>query len=223
MKGSITYYPVLMNVRERSCLVVGGGAVGYRKAAGLLRAGARVRVVSPEMDSRLEQAARESSGLSLIRRPFLPEDLEGTSLVFAATNNSRVNARIRQAAAEANVLCNAAEGEDKGDFILPSVVVRGDLLIAISTCGASPALAKRLRKELEASFGPEYGALARLLAAVRKRLLARGRDPEGHRRLLTALVEKDLAPLIAAQDIATINEILCQVLGEGFSWEDLTA
>jgi precorrin-2 dehydrogenase/sirohydrochlorin ferrochelatase len=219
------YYPVLMDVSRKTCLVVGGGSVGSRKAVGLVRAGAKVRVVSPEMAPRLEAAVLEDpdGALELIKRPFEPKDIEGMGLVFAATDNVLLNAEVRETCARANVLCNAADGEDKGDFILPAVVARGDLLIAVSTCGASPALAKRLRKDLEEGFGPEYGELAGLLARVRKRLLARGHDPAGHKKILTALVEKDLAPMIAARDYSTLNEILYQVLGEGFSWDDLTA
>lgn len=219
------YYPVLMDVRGRTCLVVGGGAVGSRKALGLARAGAAVKVVSPKMAPELEAAAKTASAgtIELIVRPFDPRDLDGVSLVFAATNSKALNGQVRQAAARANVLCNAADGEDKGDFILPSVVARGDLLIAISTCGASPALAKRLRQDLEQEFGPEYGDLATLLASVRKQLLALGHDPAGHKQVLTALVEKDLAPLIAAREHSKINEILYQVLGDGFSWDTLLA
>lgn len=225
MTGSMTYYPVLMDIRDKPCLVVGGGAVGSRKAFGLLRAGARVRVVSPEMVPELQAAAGEhlAGVLDLKVRPFDPEDIQGMRLVFVATDNSGLNAEVRGACARANVLCNAAEGEDKGDFILPAVVSRGDLVMAVSTCGASPALARRIRKDLEAAFGPEYGELVKLLGRIRTRLLARGHDPAGHRRLLTALVEQDLAPMIAARDYTKIDEILGQVLGEGFSWHDLTA
>ena len=221
---AMKYYPVLMDVRDRACLVVGGGAVGTRKALGLARAGARVRVVSPEVSPKLVDAAKKTDpAIELIKRPFQPSDLGGVSLAFAATNHSDINARVRQAAVRANVLCNAAEGEDKGDFILPSVVAREDLIIAVSTSGASPALAKRIRVQLEQAYGPEYGELAGLLAQVRRHLLDRGHDPAGHKQLLTDLVARDLAPLIARRDIPTINEIVTQVLGEEFSWEGLTA
>ncbi len=211
-----------MDIRDKVCLVVGGGAVGTRKTLGLIRAGAKVRVVSPEISPQLEDAAVKDpdQAIELVKRPFQTQDLEGVSLAFAATDNPGVNAVVRQAAARANVMCNAAQGEDKGDFILPSVVARGDLLIAVSTCGASPALAKRMRKELAQAFGPEYGELATLLAGVRRHLLAQGHDPEGHKQLLTALVEQDLAPLIARRKTAEINDILRQFLGDGFSWDD---
>ena len=217
------YYPIFMDVRDRACLVVGGGAVGTRKALGLIRAGARVRVVSPGMSAMLEAAETDpDQAVELVKRPFHPQDIDGMSLAFAATDNPGVNHEVRQAAARANVLCNAAQGQDKGDFILPSVVARGDLLIAVSTCGASPALAKRMRKELAQTFGPEYGDLAGLLAQVRRHLLDRGHDPAGHKKLLTALVDQDLAPLIACRDKARINEILRQILGDEFSWDGLT-
>ena len=215
------YYPVFMDVTDKTCLVVGGGSVGTRKALGLLKAGARVKVVSPAMTDPLLAAACESPMLELVVRPFEPGDMNGVSLVFAATDHQALNARVRTAAAEAGVLCNAADGEDKGDFILPSVVSRGDLLLAVSTCGASPALAKAIRKRLEQSFGPEYETLTRLLARVRQRLLEQGHDPAGHKQVLTTLVEQDLAPLLAVRDHAAVDQILFQVLGQGFSWDSL--
>lgn len=217
------YYPVFLDVKERPCLVVGGGRVGTRKALGLVRANARVRVVSPEVSPELAQAAQAEELITLVKRPFENRDLEGICLVFAATDNMDLNARVRKAAANANVMCNAADGSDKGDFILPAVVEREDLLLAVSTCGASPALAKSLRQKLEQDFGPEYGKLIRLLANIRKRLLAEGHNPEQHKKQFTALVEKDLAGLIAAKENQRINQILDEVLGNGFSYEDLSA
>jgi precorrin-2 dehydrogenase/sirohydrochlorin ferrochelatase len=133
----------------------------------------------------------------------------------------QLHAKIRQAAQNKNIMCNIADGQDKGDFILPAVVDRGDLLFAVSTCGASPALSKRLRMEIEARFGPEYGILAALLGRIRTILLERGHDPKGHRKIFCALLDADLAEKIAAGQTRQIDTVLAGVLGDGFSLERL--
>ncbi|WDP87323.1 MAG: bifunctional precorrin-2 dehydrogenase/sirohydrochlorin ferrochelatase [Desulfobacter sp.] len=213
------YYPVFLDVKGRSCLVVGGGQVGARKAVGLAKAHARVRVVSLEFSAKLV----ETESICLVKKPFEVSDLEGISLVFAATDSKTLNSKIRKAAQTAGILCNVVDGKDKGDFILPSVVEQGDLLVAVSTCGASPAMARKLRKELEEMLGPEYGEALILLANIRKKMLAQGHDPQGHRQKLNALVEADLAGLIARGDMAEIDAVLAQTMGDDFTFDRLSA
>lgn len=215
------YYPILMDVRDKLCLVVGGGRVGARKALGLAGAGARVRVVSPVFAPALEETEMEN--ICLEKRPFDAADLDGVSLVFAATDNRRLNAAVRESARCSGILCNIADGRDKGDFILPSVVARGDLLIAVSTCGASPAMAKRLRKELSELFGPEYGVMLTLMANIRSKILAGGHDPEGHKKRFTALVDSGLVGMIAGGDTAGINSVLSDIMGPGYDFEELVS
>ncbi len=217
----MSYYPIFLDVEDKSCLVVGGGKVGSRKAFGLAGANAQVRVVSLGFTPELEAASDPQ--ICLEKKEFHRSDLEGVSLVFAATDSVELNTRVREAAREKNILCNIADGRDKGDFILPSTVRQGDLMIAVSTCGASPALAKKLRRQLSAEFGPEYGVMLTLMANVRKKMLTRGHDPAGHKVIFTALVESDLAALIAAGEINRVNAILAQVLGEEFTFDELTA
>lgn len=213
------YYPIFLDVKDRRCLVAGGGAVGTRKAFGLARAGARVIVVSLGFSDELSKTPLDA--ITLKKKEFQESDLDGMSLVFAATDNMQLNARIRQAAQKKNVLCNIADGRDKGDFILPAVVDRGDLLFAVSTCGASPALSRRLRMEIENRFGPEYGMLATLLGRIRPILLEREHDPKGHRKLFCALLDANLPGMIAAGQILQIDAVLARVLGDGFRLERL--
>lgn len=213
------YYPIFLDVKDRCCLVVGGGAVGTRKAFGLARAGARVIVVSLGFSDELSNTP--VSAITLKEKRFEDSDLDGMSLAFAATDNMQLNAGIRQAAQKKNILCNIADGRDKGDFILPAVVDRGDLLFAVSTCGASPALSKHLRLALEARFGPEYGILAALLGRIRAILLEREHDPKGHRKIFCALLDADLPEKIAAGQTRQIDTVLAKVLGDGFSLERL--
>ena len=213
------YYPIFLDVKDRCCLVVGGGAVGTRKAFGLAGAGARVIVVSLGFSDELLNTP--FSAITLKKKDFQDSDLDGMSLAFAATDNMQLNARIRQAAQKKNILCNIADGPDKGDFILPAVVDRGDLLFAVSTCGASPALSRRLRMAIETRFGREYGILATLLGRIRSILLEQGHDPKGHRKIFCALLDADLPEKIAAGQIHQIDAVLAMVLGDGFSLERL--
>jgi len=216
----LRYYPLFLDINERACLVVGGGRVGARKAKGLLTAGARVTVVSPVMHAALE-ALLPDERLSLMRRTYRPSDMEGVFLVIGATDDAELNGRIKKDAQKANALCNVADSPQLCDFILPAVVNQGDLTLAITTAGKSPALAKRLRRQLQGQFGPEYAVLTALLGAVRHRLLADGHDPEGHRRIFNALLDGDLLGMLRAGHTAGINALLKEILGSGYDLEGL--
>jgi precorrin-2 dehydrogenase/sirohydrochlorin ferrochelatase len=216
------YYPLFLDINERACLVVGGGNVGARKAKGLLAAGARVVVVSPVMDAALE-ALLPDERLSLKKRAYRPSDMAGVFLVIGATDQAELNRRIKRDAQAAKALCNVADQPQLCDFILPAVVNQGDLALAITTGGRSPALAKRLRRELQGQFGPEYAELTALLGAIRTRLLATGHDPEGHRRVLNALLDEDILGLLRAGHIADINALLKKILGPGYDYKSLSA
>lgn len=181
-------YPIFLEVRGRLCLVVGGGAVAERKVRGLLEQGALVRVVSPTLTPAL--AAEAAAGHLVHRsRPFAPADLEGAFLAFAATDDPAVNAAVAAAAEAARIPVNVADDPSRSTFLVPSTLKRGDLAVAVSTGGASPALAKRLRAELEEKVGEEYAALARLLGEARREVLRGVPDPTRRHALLTRLPE----------------------------------
>ncbi|MFO7990581.1 MAG: precorrin-2 dehydrogenase/sirohydrochlorin ferrochelatase family protein [Thermodesulfobacteriota bacterium] len=211
------YYPIFLNVKDRPCLVVGGGRVGARKTSTLVSAGASVTVVSPEFGDQLAAMP----GIQREHRFFDPEDLEGVFLVFAATSDTAVNQWILAEAQKAGVLCNSADAPDQGDFILPAVMRRGDLICAVSTSGASPALARKIRMDLDQAYGPEYAAFLELMRAVREKLLASGHDPDDHQQIFRAMMEKNLPGLLAANDIHAVDAILHELLGSGFEVKDL--
>lgn len=213
------YYPVFLHVKDRNCLVAGGGRVGTRKAATLVRSGAQVTVVSKKMCEKLEKLP----GIVLKKRAFHPRDLDDMLLVFAATNDAEQNRQILEQAKAAGVLCNSADAPEEGDFILPGVTNRGDLICAVSTCGASPALARKIRQDLDRTYGPEYATFLVLMKAIRKKLLASGHDPDGHKLVFRQVMEKNVPALIADQDITAIDTILFDLLGSGFSFQDLTS
>ncbi len=182
-------YPIFLEVRGRLCLVVGGGAVAERKVRALLGQGATVRVVSPTLTPAL--AAEVTAGHVAHRNhAFAPADLEGAFLAFAATDDPAVNAAVAAAAEAARVPVNVADDPSRSTFLVPSTFQRGEVTVAVSTGGASPALAKRLRAELEEKVGEEYAALARLLGEARREVLRRVPDPRRRQDLFMRLTEE---------------------------------
>jgi len=156
-------YPIFLNLDGKRCVVVGGGAVATRKARKLLQARAEVVAISPEVKPELESVATE-----VRRRPYREGDLEGASLVFAATNRREVNAAVTREARARGIPVNVADEPSEGDFALPSVLRRGQLQVAVSTGGASPTLARRVRYELESAFGSEWAGVVEELDRARR-------------------------------------------------------
>jgi len=214
------YYPVHLDIQNRNCLVVGGGAVGTRKVLTLLQCGARVTVVSPIISDRLRELAATGT-LTLYKRPYQTGDLDGIFLVIGATNDEALNRRISSDAEGINTLCNIADRPEICNFILPSIVRRDDLVITISTSGRSPALAKKLRQILENQFGEEYADFLRLMGAIRKKLLKRSHEPEAHKYLFEQLINSDLIALIRGKKIDDINALLIDILGQGYRYDEL--
>ena len=164
-------YPInLIGLETRRCVVVGGGAVAARKLAGLLAAGARVTVISPELSTEVESRAADRQ-ITVLRRAYEPGDLSGAFLVIAATDDPPTNAAVWDEARQLGCLINAVDDPAHSNFILPAVVRRGEVNLAISTGGASPTLARRLREQLETQVGPEYGDLAGLMAELRPEIM----------------------------------------------------
>ncbi len=164
-------YPiVLTDLRSVRCVVAGGGRVAERKVAGLLEAGAQVVVVSPALTPRLQQLAHEGR-LEHIGRAWEDSDLQGAFMVIVATNNREVNAAVARAARERGLLVNVVDAPDEGNFNTAAAVRRGDLLLGISTGGASPAVSALVRRKVEATFGSEYTELIELLGRLRPRVM----------------------------------------------------
>lgn len=164
-----SYYPMFVDLRGKTAVVVGGGEVSVRKIEALLAAGAAVRVVAPEIHPDIEDLERRGV-LQIDRRPYRTGDLDGAFLAIAATSSPEVNRSVSEEASRSNTLLNVVDAPDLSGFIVPSVIRRGDLTVAISTGGLSPALARRLREKLEETLVPEYGAFLRLLGGMRPRV-----------------------------------------------------
>lgn len=163
------YYPIFLALASRPCLVVGGGKVAAGKVAGLLSAGGRVTVVSPELHPALQELLAQGR-VSYRARVYQPDDVEGMSLVMVATNDRAINALVAADCRSRGIWVNAADDPPNCDFILPSVIRKGRITLAASTAGASPALARRLREDLEEFLSDDLSALADLLSDVRSTL-----------------------------------------------------
>jgi precorrin-2 dehydrogenase/sirohydrochlorin ferrochelatase len=179
----VKLFPVFLNLTARPCLVVGAGNIAEPKIASLLGADAHVRVVAPEATQEIRSWA-QSKKIEWHQRAFQPGDLEGMFLVVAATSSTKLHEQIFEEAARLGVLCNIVDVPELCDFYYSAVVQRGALQIAISTAGRSPALAQRLRKQLEEQFGPEYEEWLEHLGDARDKLFSTTLDPEERKRLL---------------------------------------
>lgn len=181
---------MFLKLEGRSCLVVGAGKIGESKIRSLLAARAKVRVIAPWATPAVE--AWEHAGvLTRQSREFEAADLDSTFLVVAATSSIKVNDQVYREAQRRQVLCNVVDDPDRCDFYYPAVVRRGDLQVAISTAGKSPALAQRLRREFEAQLAPVYAGWIEELGRIRKQLFGRKLDPEHRRKLLHQLASRE--------------------------------
>jgi precorrin-2 dehydrogenase/sirohydrochlorin ferrochelatase len=187
-------FPLFLKLADRPCLVVGAGAIAEGKIAGLLEAEAEVLVVAPEATPKVRSWA-EAGKLEWHQRGFQPSDLEGMFLVVAATSSTPLHELIFAEARHRGVLCNVVDVPHLCDFYYPAVVRRGALQIAISTSGESPALAQRLRKELEVQFGPEYEAWVTALGEARAEIATRDLSPEDRKELLHQLATEEFFQL----------------------------
>lgn len=186
----MTLFPMFVKLSGRKCVVAGAGPIAAGKAAGLLDAGARVLVVAPEAGESIRGQAREGK-LTWVQREFAPSDLEDAFLAIAATGSVLTNQAVFRACAGRGVLCNVVDNPGHCDFLYPAVVRRGPLQIAVSTAGHSPALARRLRAELEQQFGPEYEAWLQHVAKQRRELLRRHPPGQERRNLLEQIASRE--------------------------------
>jgi len=183
-------FPIFLRLEGRQVVVAGGGAVAEEKIAGMLRAGARIRLIAPEITPQIAEWVRAGK-IAWNEKQFEPDDMDGASLAFAATSAPGVNEAVFQAAESRGILSNAADDTEHCRFYCGAIVQRGDLQIAISTNGRSPALAQRLRKELETQFGAEYGRWLEWLGDARAAVRASGLPPERVKALLHELASRE--------------------------------
>ncbi len=167
------YYPVFLDIAGKPVIVIGGGNIAHQKVVGLLKVGAEVTVVSPELNAEMSSLASEGQ-FRHIRRDYAPGDLEGYVLAFVATDDRSVNATVAAEGKERRVWVNAVDDPPNCDFIMPGIAQQGDLIVAISTSGKSPAMARKMREEIEAFLTEDYALMLGLAAEVRAELRVKG-------------------------------------------------
>lgn len=184
------YYPVVLQLRGKRCVVIGGGNIAQRKLMGLIEAGANdVWAVSPSFTPGIEALAVQGK-IRIERREYKEADACEAWLIFAATNDKRVNAAIAADADRFGILVNAADESGNSSFISPSVVRRGDLLLAVTASGASPALSQQIKRELEGQYGPQYEEITMRLRRLRERALSRILDEQDRQTVLKLAAEE---------------------------------
>lgn len=206
-------YPVNLRISGRSCLVVGGGNVALRKIHSLLGCHARVTVISPSVVDEIRTLA-ERGDIKLYLREYQPGDLAGGFLVFSATDDPAVQEQIGREAAERNILLNSADNPRRCDFQVPAKVRRGELLLTVSTGGASPALSKLIREQLEEQFNEEYSKVISLFARIREVVVPAAGNSAANRTLFQALLHSGVVDLTRRGEWSRVREVLAALLPE---------
>jgi len=208
----VTFYPAFLNLKGRLAVIVGGGAIAEQKVIGLLEAGARVTVVSPELTWKLEDLAA-TGAIEVRRRAYRPGDLEGAFIAIAGTDDRSVNAAVWAEAEERNVLLNAVDDLPHCSFIAPAIVRAGDITVAISTAGKSPALAVRLKERIRDVIRPEEAAFLDLLGELRPSVAARVPDFKRRTKLWYQIVDSDAVEYVRRGDITGARRRIDELVG----------
>ncbi|MEX0787025.1 MAG: bifunctional precorrin-2 dehydrogenase/sirohydrochlorin ferrochelatase [Dehalococcoidia bacterium] len=208
----MAYYPIFVEMEGRRCVVIGGGREAQRKVEGLLAAGAKVVVIAPALTKALK-GMLEQNEIEHIEREYQPGDVEGYEVCMVATDDGAVNAEVSAEGKRIGVWVNAADDPPNCDFILPAIIRRGSITLAASTGGGSPALARRLREELDAYLTEEMPALADLLADVRRDLRTRDIKPDAE--VWQEAIDEQLRVLLAQRKYRQAKARLLEALGVG--------
>ena len=208
------YYPAILDIAGRKAVVVGAGKVGEGKIEGLLHGGARVRVVSLTSTETVRRWAAEGR-VDLEERAYETSDLDGAFMVIAATEDNATNVRVFEDAEARQMLCNVVDVTHLCNFILPSIVRRGDLAIAVSTGGASPAMARRIRLSLAECYGDEYAVAMQLLGSLREELKERYPHADDRKVLFERMVYSDFMEMVRTGDADGIEAWVTRCIDEG--------
>ena len=209
----MAYYPVNLDIVGRRCVVVGGGQVAERKVERLVECGARVAVLSSRLTDRLAEMARAGT-VEHVDSEYEAEKLGEAMLVIGATDREDVNDAVSRECRRRGILVNIVDDPERCDFILPAIFQRGGLTVAVSTGGRSPALARRIREDLEGRFGPEYAVLVDIMADIRQKVTARGRTSGENKVLFEAVVRSPVLDLIRAGDWEGVRALVRELTGE---------
>jgi len=204
------YYPVFLEMKDRRCVVIGGGAVAERKVEGLVAAGANVTVISPGMTDGLKELLKQGA-IRHVAREYQAGDRAGYDLFFVATDSSEINTVVFNEARSLRIWVNSADDPDHCDFILPAVIRRGDLTVAVSTGGASPAVTRAIREELDEYFTADYARFIQIAGEVRRELREKSVSPPAS--AWNRALQGDFRRLIKEGRPVQAKELLLETLG----------
>ena len=209
---ALKYYPICFDITNKRCIVVGGGEVAERKVKRLLDFGARVAVIGKKLTPRLKTMKKEGR-IDHIDAEYDKAFINDAFLVIGATDRDDINANISRDGREKRIPVNIVDDPEKCDFILPSLLEQGDLLIAVSTGGKSPALAKKLREDLEKLYGPEYQTLLKVMGSLREKLVTKGHSSDENKPLFEAVVHSDILQHIKDKNWKKVKKIIHDIAG----------
>jgi precorrin-2 dehydrogenase/sirohydrochlorin ferrochelatase len=207
------FYPAFIDLENRPVLVVGGGTVAERKVETLLETGALVTVVSPEITPQLQEYAH-SKRITILQRAFIPSDVEGVSLVISATDDPSTQTSVASIAASKNILVNTVDKPELCTFIVPAILRRGDITVAISTSGKSPSLAAELRARLDRVLTDEFARTATVLGAVRQEVHQQFAGNDDRKRVFDSIIGSGIVEWIAGYDDAAALVRVRQMIQE---------
>ncbi len=207
------FYPISLDISNEKCVVVGGGDVAERKIIRLLECGARVVLVGKTITPGL-RAMKDKETIEHVPDDYREEHIEGAFLVIGATDRNDVNERIYRDSRSRGILVNVVDEPARCNFIVPAIFRRKDLLIAISTGGKSPALARKLREKMEEKYGPEYGILLDIMGNLRKKIIARGGTSAENKRIFESVLDSDILRHIREEEWDRAREIVRDLTGE---------
>lgn len=208
-----SYYPIMLNISGKQVVVVGGGAVATRKVASLIRAEALVTIVSPELSPKLQLLADENV-IQWRKKSFSADDIQDAFMIIAATNSTHINEIVASSASQ-NQLCNIVDNEALSQFIVPSVVHRGPLTIAVSTSGANPKLAKKIKQDLEEQYDKSYEDYILFLQQARRQIIDEVKDSKEKSILLKELLDSQFLILTKTKQIEEREHLFKKLLKKG--------
>ncbi|HOO38956.1 MAG TPA: bifunctional precorrin-2 dehydrogenase/sirohydrochlorin ferrochelatase [Deltaproteobacteria bacterium] len=211
------YYPIFVDLRGKPVVVVGGGMVAYRKIETLLAAGAKVKVIAPAIIKEIS-SMRE---VEIVEKDYESGDLSGAVLVIAATDDESTNLAVSEDSSVLRIFCNVVDKPSLCSFIVPSIIEKGPIKIAISTGGVSPALSRKMRREIGGCIGDEFATLAMIMGKIRPLVLSREGGHENHKRIFDVLVNSQLIDAIKEGDRDLAEKILFEALGEHIDLEEI--
>ena len=216
----MAYYPIFLELQGMEILVVGGGSVAQRKIETLIEYGGKITIISRELTPKLKEMV-DHKDIFWKGTEFREKDLEGISLVIAATDDKELNHLISKSARKLGLLVNAVDQPSDCSFIVPSIVKRGDLIIAISTSGKSPAYARKVRMKLEKDFGHEYEKFLMIMGRIRQEILALGFTQDENRSFFQRVADSDIIDAIKNEDWERVEYRLKELIPKGLSVDRL--